>query len=149
MHTLAFAESIQLFPDGTIFVHIALILLMIWVLNRTFFKPINKVLDAREKFRNVEGGEAGSLNAEADEKEAKYNRELLDARSQGYELLEKESGKLARAREKKLAETKAETDARIAEERAEIERQAAEAKASIGADAGKLADEIAATVLKA
>jgi F-type H+-transporting ATPase subunit b len=149
MHTLAFAESIQLFPDGTIFVHIALILLMIWVLNRTFFKPINKVIQSREKFRNVEGGEAGSLNSEADEKEAHYNRELLDARTAGYELLEKEHGKLARAREKKLAETKTETDAKIAEERALIERQAAEAKASIGADAGKLADEIAATVLKA
>ena len=148
MHTLAFAESIQLFPDGTIFVHIALILLMIWVLNRTFFKPVNKVIESREKFRNVEGGEAGALKAEADEKESKYNRELLDARSQGYELLEKEHGKLQRAREKKLAETKAETDAKVAEERAEIERQAGEAKTAIGAEAGKLADEIAATVLK-
>ena len=149
MHTLAFAESIQLFPDGTIFVHIALILLMIWVLNRTFFKPVNKVIQSREKFSNVAGGEAGSLNSEADEKEARYNRELLDARSAGYELLEKEAGKLARAREKKLAETKAETDAKIAEERAELERQAADARGIIGAEAGRLADEIAATVLKA
>jgi F-type H+-transporting ATPase subunit b len=149
MHLLAFQESIQLFPDGTIFIHIALILLMIWVLNRTFFRPVNKVIESREKFRDVEGGEAGSIKAEADEKEARYNRELLEARSQGYELLEKEHGKLARAREKKLVETKAETDAKVAAERAEIERQAAEARASIGADAGKLADEIAATVLKA
>lgn len=149
MHTLAFAESIQLFPDGTIFIHIALILLMIWVLNRTFFRPVNRVIESREKFRNVEGGEVGSLKAEADEKEARYNRELLEARSQGYELLEKEHAKLQRAREKKLAETKAETGAKIVEGRAEIGRQAAEARSSIGAEAGKLADEIAATVLKA
>ena len=148
MHTLAFAESIQLFPDGTIFIHIALILLMIWVLNRTFFGPVNKVIRSREKFRDVEGGEAGSIKAEAEEKEAGYNRELLEARSEGYALIEKEHGKLVRAREKKLTETKVEADAMIAAERTEIERQAAEAKAAIGNEAEKLADEIAATVLK-
>ena len=148
MHTLAFAESIQLFPDGTIFIHIALILLMIWVLNRTYFRPVNKVIESREKFKNVEGGEAGSIRNEAAEKEAKYNRELLEARSEGYSLTEKEHAKLVRAREKKLAETKAEVDERIAIEKGELEKQAAEARTSIGVDAESLADQIAATVLK-
>ena len=47
---LALAEnSIQLVPDGTIFLHIALILLMIWVLNRTLFKPVNRILETRER----------------------------------------------------------------------------------------------------
>lgn len=148
MHTLAFAESIQLFPDGTIFIHIALILLMIWVLNRTYFRPVNKVIESREKFKNVEGGEAGSIQKQAAEKEATYNRELLEARSEGYALTEKEHSKLVRAREKKLAETKAEVDERIAIEKGELEKQAADAKTSIGVDAEKLADQIAATVLK-
>jgi F-type H+-transporting ATPase subunit b len=148
MHTVVFAQSIQLFPDGTIFLHIALILLMIWVLNRTFFRPINKVIQTREKFRNVEGGEAGSIAREADEKEAAYNRELLEARSAGYAYLEDQHAKLVRAREKKLAETRTETEQKTAVERAEIERQAAEARTAIGADAAKLADQITATVLK-
>ena len=59
MHTPVFAFVVQLFPDGTIFIHIALTLIMIWVLNRTFFRPINRVLEPREKFKDVEGGEAG------------------------------------------------------------------------------------------
>ena len=148
MHTLAFVEQVQLFPDGTIFIHIALILLMIWLLNRTFFRPVNKVIESREKFSNVQGGEAGSISTEAADKEAIYNREMLEARSTGYEYIEKEHGKLVRAREKKLAEIKSETDQKIAAERAELQRQAAEAKAAIGEDAGRLADEIAATVMK-
>jgi F-type H+-transporting ATPase subunit b len=148
MHTAVFAQSIQLFPDGTIFIHIALILLMIWVLNRTFFRPINRVIANREKFRNVEGGEAGSIAREADEKEAAYNRELLSARSDAYSYLEDQHAKLVKAREKKLAETRAEAEQKTAAERAEIERQTAEARAAIGADAEKLADQIAATVLK-
>jgi len=148
MYTLAFEGSIQLFPDGTIFIHIALILLMIWVLNRTYFRPVNKIIESREKFKDVQGGEAGSIESEAAQKEAAYNQELLNARSEGYAMLEKEHGKLVRAREKKLAETKAETSERIAGEKLELERQAEEAKTAVGADADKLADQIAATVLK-
>ena len=148
MHTPVFAESIQLFPDGTIFIHIALILFMIWVLNRTFFRPVNRVIESREKFKNVEGGEAGSIKAEAAEKEARYNRELLEARNEGYALVEEQHRKLVRAREKKLAETKTETDEKVSAAKSEIERGATEARAAIGTEAEKLADEIAATVLK-
>lgn len=148
MYTPVLAESIQLFPDGTIFIHIAIILLMIWVLNRTFFRPINRVIESREKFKNVEGGEAGSIQAEAAEKEARYNRDLLDARAEGYAIIEEQHKKLVRAREKKLAETKAETDEKISAAKSAIEQDAAEARSAIGSQADKLADEIAATVLK-
>ncbi len=147
MHVLAF-ESVQLFPDGTIFIHIAIILLMIWVLNRTFFKPINKVIESREKFRNVAGGEAGIIESQAAEKETEYNRQMLDARNAGYELIEIEHRKLVRAREKRLAETKVEVQQKEAAEKSEIERQTEDAKNAIRAEAPKLADEIAASVLK-
>lgn len=149
MHLLAFFESIQLFPDGTIFIHIALILLMIWVLNRTFFRPVNQIIESREKHKNVEGGEAGSILSQAAEKEARYEREMLDARSRGYALIESEHKKLARARERKLGEIKAEIAQTVAAEKSEIEKQAAEARATLETDARKLADEIAETILKA
>ena len=149
MYTPVFAYVVQLFPDGTIFIHIALTLIMIWVLNRTFFRPVNRVLESREKFKNVEGGEAGSILAEAGEKEAKYNQGLREARAEGYSFVEDQHKKLVRAREKKLAETRAELDEKMSAGRAEVERQAGEAKTAIGADADRLADEIAATVLKA
>jgi F-type H+-transporting ATPase subunit b len=148
MHLLAFAESIQLFPDGTIFIHIALVLLMIWVLNRTFFRPVNRVIKAREKFSNIEGGEAAVIQSEAAEKETLYGRELLEVRSEGYSLLEKEHKKLVKARESRLAETRAEAEQKVSAEREEIERQAKDARAELGSQADKLADEIAATVLR-
>jgi len=149
MHVLAFAgETVQLFPDGTILIHIALILLMIWVLNRTFFKPINKVIESREKFKDVAGGEAGSIEAQAAEKEGEYNRAMLAARNAGYELIENEHRKLVRAREKRLAETKSEVQQKGAAEKSEIERQTEVARKAIMAEAPKLADEIAAIILK-
>ena len=148
MHLLAFAETIQLFPDGTLFIHIALILLMIWILNRTLFRPINRVIEAREKHKGGEGGEAVGILKDVSAKEAKYASEMLDARSAGYALIEKEQKIAAGAREKKLGEVKAEIATMLDNGRTELENQTALARAAIGTDAEKLADQIAATILK-
>ncbi len=149
MFVLAFAESIQLFPDGTLFIHIALILLMIWVLNRTLFRPINQVIAAREKNKGGVSGEAADILKDVSEKDARYSREMLEARTKGYELIEKEHAKAAAARDKKIAEAKADAGAMVETGRAEIVQNAADARAAIGADAEKIADKIAASILKA
>ncbi|MGE3468203.1 MAG: ATP synthase F0 subunit B [Pyrinomonadaceae bacterium] len=149
MHLLAFAESsIQLFPDGTIFVHIAILLVMIWILNRTLYRPINRIMEAREKSKGGRSSEAETIIAGAEEKESLYNKELLAARSKGYEAIEKEQKKAAADREAKLAEAKAETAAAFDAEKAELEKRTLEARAEIGAEAEKLADRIAAGILK-
>jgi F-type H+-transporting ATPase subunit b len=149
MFVLAFAESIQLFPDGTLFIHVGLILLMIWVLNRTFFRPINRVVEQREIHKGGAGGEAATILKEAGEKEARVTAELLEARSQGYELIEKELKQATDARQEKLAAAKAETAALYESGRADIDDAAAETRAAIETDAQKIADQIAATILKA
>jgi len=148
MHLLAFAESIQLLPDGTLFIHIALILLMIWILNRTLFRPINEVIDAREKQKGGDGGEAASILKNVEEKESKYKNALLDARTTGYELIEKEQQNAAADREQKLAVVKAETAASFAAGKTDLEKEAAAARASISTDASKMADKITASILK-
>jgi F-type H+-transporting ATPase subunit b len=149
MFMLAFAESIQLFPDGTLFIHVALILLMIWLLNRTLFRPINQVIDSREKNKGGASGEAEQILKDVGEKEAKYSREMLDARSKGYELIEKEQKKAVAARDKKIAEAKAEADGLLQSGRAELVKNAADVRTAIGTDAEKIADKIAASILKA
>jgi len=148
MHLLAFAE-IQLFPDGTLFVHIAIILAMIWILNRTFYKPINRIIESREKNKGGHSTEALEILKNVDEKEARFTREMLDTRSKGYELVEKEQKKAVAAREQKLAEAKAEASEKFDSGKADLEKQAAEAHAAIGAEAEKIADKIAANILNA
>jgi len=148
MHLLAFAESIQLFPDGTIFIHIGIILLMIWVLNRTFYKPINRIIEARDKNKGGYSSEAEKILSDVGEKETRYTSELLDARTKGYELIEKEQKKAIAAREQKLAEAKTETAGMFDTGKAELENAAAEARAAIDTDAEKIADQIAANILK-
>lgn len=149
MFLLAFAESIQLFPDGTLFIHIALILIMIWILNRTFFRPINRVIESREKHRGGYGSEAEAIMSDVTEKQARYNRELLEARSQGYELIEKERSAAVDARQKKIAEAKAATAESVAVEKRQIEQQAAEARTVIAKEAEVMAEKISSNILKA
>jgi F-type H+-transporting ATPase subunit b len=148
MHLLLFAESIQLFPDGTLFIHVALILAMIWILNRTLYRPINKVLAARERNKGGHSSEAAEILASVEEKESHYNKEMLDARSAGYALIEKEQKKAVTAREKKLSEVKGEVAEKLDTGKAEIEKQSADALGELRKDAEKLADSIAAGILK-
>ncbi len=148
MYLLAFAESIQLFPDGTLFIHIGMILIMIWVLNRTLFRPINRVLEEREKAKGGAGGAAEKILDEVSEKEAGYNAAMLETRSKGYEIIEKEQKKAIEAREKKLGEVKSEVAQNFESGKAELEKQTAEARSSIGANAEQMADKIAASILR-
>lgn len=149
MFLLAFAaQSIQLFPDGTIFVHIALILVMMWILNRTFFRPINRIIHDREKHKGGRGTEAEKILGEAAEKERRYNKALLEARSEGYELIEKERTAAVAERQVKVTRAKDETARGLVEQKSELEAQVVAARAAIVTEAEQLADKITANILK-
>jgi F0F1-type ATP synthase membrane subunit b/b' len=148
MSLLAFAGSIQLFPDGTLFIHIALILIMIWVLNRTFFKPINRVLASRDKSKFGPGGEAGKILSDALEKEAKLNKEMLGARTEGYALIEKQREAAVEMRAKRIADAKAEAASKLAAEKEVLAGQTEAARAEVAAEAEVLAGKIVGNILK-
>ena len=148
MYLLAFAETIQLFPDGTIFIHIALILVMIWVLNRTFYKPINRIIASRDMNKGGRSSEAVGIVRSVEEKEALYTREMLDARSKGYELIEKEQKKAVSARDKKITEAKEKIKETFEADRSELEKRASETKAAIEVEAEKMAEKIASSILR-
>jgi F-type H+-transporting ATPase subunit b len=151
MVLLAFAESapVQLVPDGTLFIHIAIILLMIWILNRTFFRPINRIIEAREKNKGGRLGESETLLQEVAEKETKYNEALRDARSKGYELIEKERTEAISKRQENLGAAKEEIQQKLTQETTELEKQTAEARQSIVTEAEKMAEKISSNILRA
>jgi F-type H+-transporting ATPase subunit b len=148
MFVLAFAESIQLLPDGTLFIHIGLILAMIWILNRTFFRPINKVIDSRERSKGGHSSEAEGLMAQVGEKQDRYNREVLEARGQGYEIVEKERASAVVEREAAIAAVKNEAAEKFAAEKEELARGTEAARAVIAKEAEVMADKISGRILK-
>lgn len=144
---LAFAD-IQLLPDGTLFIHIAMILGMIWILNRTFFRPINRVIQAREKNKGGHSSEAEAVMAQVNEKQERYNREMLETRTAGYGIIENEKSAAMSIREGEINAVKEETAQKLASEKTEMERQTAEARTAIASDAAAMADTISARILK-
>jgi F0F1-type ATP synthase membrane subunit b/b' len=148
MFLLAFAESVQLVPDGSLFIHIALILLMIFILQRTFFKPINRIIESREKHK-AGGSESESLLREVAEKETKYNEAMRDARSKGYELIEQERSEALSRKQEQVGAVKEEVQQTLTTEMSELERQTAEARQAIAAEAEQMAEKISSNILRA
>ena len=149
MFLLAFAGSIQLFPDGTMFIHIALILIMIWVLNRTFFKPINRVIESRQRHSGAGGGEAVRILRDAEEKERIFTQEMLAARGESYKLIEAQRAEALAARQSEVGRAKSETTEMLAAEKQTLANETAAERAAIAGEAEEIAERISSTILKA
>lgn len=146
---LAFAgNAIQLVPDGTIIFHLVLIILMVAILNATLLKPINRVLQERERLTTGRLSEAQSVLSNVDQKMREYERQLRDARSEGYALLEHERSALTKDREQKLAALRAEIGDLLLEEKEKLNAEAQRAQATLSADSQNLAREISEHILR-
>jgi F0F1-type ATP synthase membrane subunit b/b' len=143
------AGGIQLFPDGTLLIHIGLILVMIWVLNRTLFKPINEVIAKRSRQKVGRGGEAEEILADVAEKQKLYDSTMLKARTETYEMIERERLEAVEARQNAILNARAEANRHLKEELEKIEKAKADAKVEIALEAHKMADKISANILKA
>ncbi len=147
MVVLAFA-GISLIPDGTLLIHIALILLMIWLLNRTFFRPINQVIESREKNSGGRNTEAKEILNQVQAKQASYDSAIREARDEGYKLVEKQRTNAIANRQKELDTVKAEVATLLTTEKDEITKQTAKARGEIAQEAQKLAQKISVNLLK-
>jgi F-type H+-transporting ATPase subunit b len=148
MTFLAFAEnSIQLVPDGTLLLHIAIILVMVFVLNATLFKPINRILEEREKRTHGRTGEARGILQSVEEKMAHYEHSLREARAEGYRLLEQERAAAMSERQAKLSVVREDISRSVTEQKQAIRAQVEEARTTLESDARRLAAEIGAQIL--
>ena len=149
MTFLAFAEnSIQLVPDGTLLLHIIIILLMVFVLNATLFKPINRILEERERRTRGRSGEAQDILQSVEEKLSHYERTLREARSEGYRVMEQERAVAVSERQARLSAARDEVNHSIVEEKKVINGQVEEARATLEQEARRLATQIGAQILQ-
>lgn len=148
MTFLAFAEnSIQLVPDGTLFLHILIILVMVFVLNATLFKPINRILEERERRTRGRSGEAHDILQRVEEKVAHYERTLREARAAGYQLMEQERAAALGERQARLNAVKDEIGGAVVEQKEAIHAQVEEARATLEQEARRIAAQIGSQIL--
>lgn len=148
MTILAFAESIQLVPDGTIVLHIAIIITMVFVLNRILFKPINSILEERESRTRGRSGEARETIKRVEESVANYKNSLRKARAEGYKLLEQQQAEAFGERQQKISLVRKEVEQQIEEQKDVIHAQADEARVTLESEAARIAASISSQILK-
>jgi len=145
---LGLAEnSIQLVPDGTLVLHVLIILVMVYVLNATLFKPINQILAARERRTKGRLSEAQEILKKVSEQLADYERQLRQARGEAYAFSQSERAAAMQERQSKLNEMRQQLSESIAQEKKAIGQQADEARGTLEVESRRLAREIGARVL--
>lgn len=140
-------NSIQLVPDGTILIHIALILLMVFVLNKTLFKPINRILEERERRTRGRSDEASEISRRVDESMARYESSLRAARTESYRVLEQQRAGALLERQSKLDAVREEASRLIEGEKEAIHTQVEEAKQTLTEEAQRVAASVSTHIL--
>jgi F-type H+-transporting ATPase subunit b len=147
MFLLASAESIQLVPDGTLIIHIAIIITMVFILNRLLFRPINRALDERENRTRGRSKEAREIIQRVEENLLRYEDSLRRARAEGYRLLEQQQAAALDERQRRIASARKDVEELIGQEKGRIQAQADEARATLEGEARRMAATISSQIL--
>ena len=140
--------SIQLVPDGTLLVHLLMVAVMVFVLNRTLLKPVNRIFAEREKQIAGRLQEAQMLATETEQKLKKYNDALHSARVEGYKLLEKERADALKDKDEKVRISREQASREVAAQVDSIRRQEQSVKQELETQAASISSLISAQVLR-
>jgi len=140
--------TIQLVPDGTLLLHLLMVGVMVFVLNRTLLKPINQILAERE--RQVEGriSEAQRLEAETEDKIRQYQAALREARSDGYRLLEKERAAALKEKDEQVRQYREQVSKAVAADLESTRQQEHNVRTELESQAAAIGDLISSQILR-
>jgi F-type H+-transporting ATPase subunit b len=146
---LALAEnSIQLVPDGTLFFHIILLILMVYILNVTLFRPINRILEERERQTSGQVGNAQAVLNQVQLSVERYEQTLRAARAEGYNFLEKQRASAISERQELLNSLREDLRTSTEEQKHLIQTQAGQARLQLEKDSYQIAVDVSQQVLR-
>ena len=141
-------SSIQLVPDGTLLLHLLMIGVMVALLNRTLLKPINKILEERDKYISGKTTEAERILKTSEEKFNEYQERLRGARTEGYHLLEKVRAQAVKEKDEKVKAFKEQNATAVAAELDATHQQEQQVKKELDSQAATLGALITAQILE-
>jgi F-type H+-transporting ATPase subunit b len=133
--------------DGSFLFIFFSIIILIYVLNRTLFKPLNRVLDERERLGAGRLAEAKRLLKEHEDRLKSYEGQLRAARVEAQGQLENYRRQSQADSQKIIARFKDENAAQIATAQEEIAQQASAARQGLEKDARVMASTISSQIL--
>ena len=134
--------------DGSFLFIFISIFLLIFILNRTLFAPINQVLDQRDALGHGRMHEAKHLLKQYDAKLSDYEQQIRQARAAAYQELEAKRKEALAERQQLLDQVKQETAAQINAAKDEIAQQTSAARQRLETEAHAMAATISSQILK-
>jgi F-type H+-transporting ATPase subunit b len=138
----------EIFPNWTAIPIVFFLIILTFILNRTFFRPLGKTLEERD--RRIRGArvEAEEIRKSSQEKALEFDRKLRDARREADQQLAQV--KMAALAEKNqfVVQRKSETTEMLKAARADIRAKTEEARRTLQYEAKKFAAQIASHILK-
>jgi len=135
--------------DATLPLMAVQVVLLTFILNALFFKPVGKVVEEREGYVTTSRAEAKKKLAQVEQVEADLKNQLKEARQAAQKVIteaEQDSDRLYR---EALALATSEANASREKARKDIDSQRESAMQKLQADAGKLGDLIVQRLLAA
>jgi len=135
--------------DATLPLMAVQVVLLTFILNALFFKPVGKVVEEREGYVTTSRAEAKKKLAQVEQVEADLKNQLKEARQAAQKVIteaEQDSDRLYR---EALALATSEANASREKARKDIDYQRESAMQKLQADAGKLGDLIVQRLLAA
>ncbi|MEB3185037.1 MAG: F0F1 ATP synthase subunit B' [Cyanobacteriota bacterium] len=135
--------------DATLPLMAVQVVLLTFILNRLFFRPVGRTVEERERFITTSRAEAKQKLAQAERLEADLKEQLKDARQQAQKLVVDAEQEMDRLYREALAATQAEAIATREQARREIDAQRDAAMAQLNTDADQLGDLIVSRLMAA
>jgi F-type H+-transporting ATPase subunit b len=145
---IALAEDGILSIDGSfLFVFIS-IFVLIFILNRTLFRPINSVLEEREQLGEGRIAEAKRMLRHHEDRLRHYEEQLRAARAEANQTLESGRKQALAARQKMIEDARALAASRVQAARQQIASEAETAKEGLESNAREMAASISSHILQ-
>ncbi|MFM9073598.1 MAG: F0F1 ATP synthase subunit B' [Cyanobium sp.] len=133
--------------DATLPLMALQVVLLTFILNALFFRPVGKAVEEREGYINTSRAEAKSKLAQAERLEADLKDQLKGARQEAQTLVVEAEQEMDRLYRAALAEATAAANASREEARREIDGQRDKAKADLEQQAFALGQQIVSRLL--
>jgi len=121
---------------------VVFVLFLLAFLNRLFFKPLSKTLDARAKATSGALAEARQQAVTAEERLREYEKAIQAARQEIYRFRQEARSKALSERDSRLQEARRHAESMVKDAQAGLEKEAAMAKITLRTAVESLAGEV-------
>ena len=138
----------EIFPNWTFVPIVFFLIVLTFILNRTYFRPMGKTLE--ERFHRIGGArrEAEEIKRASQEKALEFDRKLREARREADQQIAKVKMAALGEKNQVVAQQRSDTEKMLQQAKADIRAKTEEARHTLESQAHAFATRIASRILK-